>query len=82
MFNKVPNRLTPTMDGFRHKSSFDIAIKEHPVIEERKPFVTNGDHPQVDAGTPRVNIAPSQERPHGTEDEDYSKKYSNQTVGP
>lgn len=80
---KVANEVTPTSDGpdgFANEISFDIAIKEQPVTEERQPYFRSGFDPLGDVGTARANIAASKESPNGTEDGDYSKKHRNQTV--
>jgi len=80
---KVAKEVTPTSDrpdGFPDEKPFDIAIKEQPVTEERKPYVRSQFDPLVDAGTARANVAASKESPNGTEDGDYAKKHRNQTV--
>lgn len=80
---KVANEVTPTSDGsdgFAEEITFDIAIKEQPVTEERQPYIRSRYDPLGDAGTARANITASKESPNGTEDGDYAKKHRNQTV--
>lgn len=80
---KVANEVTSTsngLNGFPDEKPFDIAIKEQPVTEERKPYVRSQFDPLVDAGTARANIAASKESPNGTEDGDYVQKHRKQTV--
>ena len=77
---KVSCSVTPSSDGFLDEKPFDIAIKEQPVTEERKPYVRKQDDLLAEAGTARANIAASKDSPNGTEDRDYTKKRSNQTV--
>ncbi len=80
---KIANEVTPTSDGpdgFPDEKHFDIAIKEQPITEERKPYVRSRFDPLVDAGTARANVAASKESPNGTEDGDFAKKHRNQTV--
>ena len=77
---KLPNSPAPTTNGLPYAKSFDIAIKEQPVTEERKPYIRKGDDPLVDAGTARANVAASKECPNGTEDGGYTKNHRNQTV--
>ncbi|KAF2134792.1 Caleosin-domain-containing protein [Dothidotthia symphoricarpi CBS 119687] len=56
------------------------SIREVPVTQERKPFLSPKDSELQNAGTARANLAPSSETPSGTTSRGWATKHAHQTV--
>lgn len=69
-------------DNVIDEKPYQVFITEQPVTEQRVPWVRKRSDPLDDAGTARANIAASNEKPNGTEENHYTKRRSNQTVSP
>lgn len=64
------------------QTAFVTSIKEQPVTEQRKPYITQDGDQLRDPGTARANIAASRESPNGTTENDWAKTHQDQTVPP
>ncbi|KAK5216429.1 hypothetical protein LTR47_008662 [Exophiala xenobiotica] len=62
------------------EKSFEIAIPEQPVTEERKPFKPSKSEALVDLGTPRANIAADTKHPDGTVEGGFAARNKHRTV--
>jgi len=62
------------------EKSFDIAIPEQPVTEERKPFKPSKSEALADLGTPRANIAADTKHPNGTVEGGFAARNKHRTV--
>lgn len=67
-------------DQYPAEKPYDVAIKATPVTCERLPYVPHEDDPLVDAGTARVNIAPTREKPNGTTEGWWAERHADKTV--
>ncbi|KAF1348745.1 Caleosin related protein-domain-containing protein [Delphinella strobiligena] len=59
---------------------YSICLREVPVTVERRPHYPKEGDALLDPGTARVNIAPSNESPEGTTQDNWAKKHATQTV--
>ena len=62
------------------EKSFDIAIPEQPVTEERKPYKPSKSEALADLGTARANIAADTKHPNGTVEGGFATRNKHRTV--
>ena len=78
--NELLTLVGNSISNFPPDKSYSIAIKEVPVTAERLPnYPKEGDRLQ-DPGTARANVAPSNESPNGTTEDDWARNHRHQTV--
>lgn len=69
-----------SLKSYPEYKPYSVCLDTVPVTVERRPYIPEAKDRLQDPGTARVNIAASNEAPHGTTKDDWAHKHSRETV--
>ncbi|KAK5132016.1 hypothetical protein LTR08_000437 [Meristemomyces frigidus] len=77
---RLIGQLGTEVNDYPPDKPYSVSLDTVPVTSERLPYVPKPDSKLLDAGTARVNVAPSAETPAGTCDGDWAARHKHITV--